>query len=187
MTTTEAEHITVEEHERRMRTFRAKVRDEAMKMAVEHSLCDEVERTLKRAGISSEYQMVTVTIMTSRTMEVRVPSDLIANYSESALQSAFQQWDEGNMRTSEERAWRQVETIEDEEERAITSFEVHPVGEATIQWKYLWDGKAAHAVPTSNGFPHDEALCGQAVNVYGWRDHSNRGDGRCQRCVKANH
>lgn len=185
MTTTTEEVMTIEEHERRMAEFRAKVRAEAMEMARRHNLCSTVEETLHKVGIDNGIRYVTITRQEQITQTLKVPEDLIFGMDEAALAKAAKQYVEGKLPNS--RAWNSVEQI-----NYVTS----PVGEVTVsmvdgldtydQRYSSSEGRVKHLVRLigTDSF-EDEALCGAEFREEWnrWPEYSARGENRlCANC-----
>lgn len=87
-----AERITTLEHElqqagQTMVQFKAKVRTEAMTMAEHHGLCEVVEQTLTRIGISVVKVKFEVVQSIERVRTVEMPEDLVNALTEAELEA----------------------------------------------------------------------------------------------------
>lgn len=182
------ESITIEEHERRMREFRATVRAEAMRMAHESDLCSEVEATLKRVGIGTKVHRVKrrVTEITENTYSV--PDELIALYAtEAEFIADFIRMCAGEFSDEEDRAWREVQ--HENEEVESVSDEVLLLGEVqpTVWWLYAGDGTVKHAISSVERPARQKAACGQFPAYGRWGEHARRATNgaHCQRCTNS--
>lgn len=187
---TQAEHITVEEHERRMAEFRAKVRTEAMEMARANDLCAVVEQTLKKVGIDNENRFITVVITSETRRVLKVPADLIFGLDEAALAKVVNQYINGGLPNPV--SWRSVEQI------SLTSTNVGAPAvkvveepDAVYENRFTSsEGRVKHLIQRTDN-PNgrrdglsDEALCGAVTKRWDrWPSHSSRDEHRtCSNC-----
>lgn len=191
-------------------TFKANVRAEAMKMAVQHDLCTVVEQTLTKVGIGTEKRRITVTSTFTKVNVVDVPVELIQNLTPQTIAQQVEWFIGNNMSRDLRRAWQQA--------RHITTNAERPVGEPVVEVSevvapaprtrttntratgveaglpevagYVWrynsdDARRLHLVRENGANDRVAALCSTSPGWTGWQVHSLRGTGQsCGHCMR---